>query len=254
MKNDIKKENRNALKKFLLVMLAAGIVGGVFGFLAGFAAYHNLGERMVDTLNTFLAAIAPWGIPTTSVVLLGAAWWQYRGAKKQCAFWDGEEENVVDMAEGQLNGVLLLTTIQILLNFFFFAAAVVYWEPGTLTILAVIGMFLASILAIILIQQRVVDLERQLNPEKQGSIYDLKFKKKWFNSCDEAEQKQIGQAAYKAYNTVNAICPILWDVLILLGFLFDISLLPVFIVILVWGMLNISYIVECIRMRRRPLP
>ena len=128
-----------------------------------------------------------------------------------------------------------------------------YWVPGKLTILVEIGCFLASIAVIILIQQRVVDLTRRLNPEKQGSIYDLKFKKKWMDSCDEAEQKQIGQAAYKAYNVLNAACPIVWVMLMFASFLFEISLLPAFVLVVLWGILNVSYIVECIRMNRRPM-
>ena len=138
--------------------------------------------------------------------------------------------------------------------FAFFAAAVIYWVPGHLIIFAEIGSFLLSIALLIVLQQKVVDLTRKLNPEKQGSVYDLKFRKKWLNSCDEAERKQIGQAAYKAYSVLNATCPILWAVLLLLGFVLEISLLPSFLVLLVWGILNLTYIAECIRMNRHSLP
>lgn len=251
--NKIRQENRKALPKYLLVLLGAGLFGGVMGFLIGFAGHHNMGAHVVEMLNGFFTKITPWSLPVTSVVLLGAGWQRYCKAKRLCAVWDGEEEDTADRAERQLDWVLLLTTIQILLDFFFLAAAVVYWVPGKLTILAEIGCFLASIAVIILIQQRVVDLTRRLNPEKQGSIYDLKFKKKWMDSCDEAEQKQIGQAAYKAYNVLNAACPIVWVMLMFASFLFEISLLPAFVLVVLWGILNVSYIVECIRMNRRPM-
>lgn len=252
--NQIKRDNRKALPKFFLLLLGAGVFGGVLGLLIGFAGSQNLDEQVTKWLNSVLSAVTPWGIPVTSILLLGASCWQYRGAKKRCAVWDGEDEKTVGEAEGMLDQVLLLTILQMLLDFFFFAAAVVYWVPGKLTIIAEIAEFLVSIAAIIFIQQRVVDLTRRLNPEKQGSIYDLKFKKKWFDSCDEAEQKQIGQAAFKAYNALNITCPILWGVLVILSFLFDITLLPSFVMILIWGVLNISYTVECIRMRQRSIP
>lgn len=254
MKNNIQNDNRKALPKYLLVLLGGGLLGGGLGFLTGFAAEHNLGETAVLALNRFLAAITPWGIPVTSLVLILAAWLKYRSAKKLFAGWDGEDELTADAAEQQLNWVLLLTTVQLLLDFFFFSAAVIYWVPGRLIIIAEIAMFIVSLALIIVIQQKVVDLTRKLNPEKQGSVYDLKFKKKWLNSCDEAERKQIGQAAYKAYNVLNTTCPILWVVLLLLGFVLEISLLPSFLVLLVWGILNLTYIAECIRMSRRPLP
>lgn len=254
MKNNIQNDNRKALPKYLLVLLGGGLLGGGLGFLTGFAAEHNLGETAADALNRFLAAITPWGIPVSTLVLLGLAWGKYRSAKKLCAAWDGEDELIPDTADQHLNWALLLTTIQLLLNFFFFSAAVIYWVPGHLIIFAEIGSFLLSIALLIVLQQKVVDLTRKLNPEKQGSVYDLKFRKKWLNSCDEAERKQIGQAAYKAYSVLNATCPILWAVLLLLGFVLEISLLPSFLVLLVWGILNLTYIAECIRMNRHSLP
>ena len=40
-------------------------------------------------------------------------------------------------------------------------------------------------------------LTRRINPEKQGSVYDTKFFEKWVDSCDESEQRQMGQAAFQ---------------------------------------------------------
>ena len=89
-------------------------------------------------------------------------------------------------------------------------------------------------------------------PEKQGSVYDLRFKKKWLESCDEAEQRQIGQAAYKAFNVVNGACGLLWVLLILLSYAFHFSVqLPVFLVCLLWLLLSVTYTLECIRLGRR---
>lgn len=254
MENKIKKDNRKALPKYFLVLLGSAVLGAGLGFLIGFAGSNNLGETAVMALNSFLAAITPWGIPVTSFVLILAAWLKYCAAQKLYAAWDGEDETAADAAEQQLNWVLLLTTLQLLLDFFFLSAAVIYWVPGLLTIIAEIASFFVSIALLIVIQQKVVDLTRKLNPEKQGSVYDLKFKKKWLNSCDEAEQKQIGQAAFKAYNVLNITCPILWVILVMLSFILDISLLPSFLVLLVWGVQSISYIAECIRMQQKSLP
>lgn len=254
MEHNIKKDNRKALPKFLLVLLVAALFGAALGFLIGFAGSRNLGETTAEALNRFLAAITPWGIPVSSLILLTASCLKYRAAKRLHASWDGNDELIADTAEQQLNWSLLLTTLQLLLNFFFFSAAVVYWVPGRLTIIAEIAFFLVSSAVLVIIQQKVVDLTRKLNPEKQGSVYDLRFKKKWVNSCDEAEQKQIGQAAFKAYNVLNITCPILWGVLILLSFILEISLLPSFLVLLVWGIQSITYIVECIHIRQKSLP
>ena len=137
-----------------------------------------------------------------------------------------------------------------LLDFFLLSATGMYLH--TAASLAAVGFFLVSVAAIILLQQKMVDLERRLNPEKQGSVYDLKFQKKWLESCDEAEQKQIGQAAYKAYHTVNVACPFLWMTMVLLNYAFDFGLLmPAFTVCLLWLLLNVTYSLEAIRVSRR---
>ena len=115
-----------------------------------------------------------------------------------------------------------------------------------------ISTFILSVAAMTVAQQKVVDQVRRMNPEKQGSVYDVHFNKKWLASCDEAEQKQIGQAAYKAYHTVDVACPFLWMTMVLLNYAFDFGLLmPAFTVCLLWLLLNVTYSLEAIRLSRR---
>ena len=44
--SNVKKENRKALPKFFLVILASGIFGGVAGFLSGVAGASSLPEAV----------------------------------------------------------------------------------------------------------------------------------------------------------------------------------------------------------------
>ena len=158
--------------------------------------------------------------------------------------------DIMDQAEEKLNWALLLTTAQLVLDMFFFAAA----ESGKSLLGGIVGLlaFVVSVFALIFAQQKIVDLTRNMNPEKKGSVYDVNFKKKWFESCDEAEQKQIGQAAYKAFNVVNTACPILWAALLMLSFAFNFSpLMPTFIVCFIWLLLQVSYCLETIRLGKR---
>lgn len=239
---NVKKENRRALPKFLLVILAAALFGGAAGFFIAFSAGQGAADRVAAAFHSAIIFVTPWGVPASSLVLLGWAWRLYFQSKKICAAWDGEDETVVETAEEKLSWALLLGNIQLLLDFLFLSAAV------HIVSLALPVAFLASTGVIVVLQQKIVDLTRQLNPEKQGSVYDLKFKKKWINSCDEAEQKQIGQAALKAYSAANTACPIIWCILLLLGFVFDIGLLPAVSVLAVWGVLSITYLLEAIRL------
>ena len=101
------------------------------------------------------------------------------------------------------------------------------------------------------LQQKVVDLERRLNPEKRGSVYDMKFQKTWMDSCDEAERAQIGQACYRAYMVGTKVCTFLWVALLILNFVFDFGMLPIAAVLVVWGVMQTVCALECIRLSKR---
>lgn len=90
-----------------------------------------------------------------------------------------------------------------------------------------------------------------MNPEKRGSVYDTKFQKKWMDSCDESERRQIGQACYRAYLVTSRVCIGVWLVLVILSMVFEISLLPVFVLLLVWGVMQVTYTLECMRLSKK---
>ena len=247
--NTVKKDNRKALPKYLLILLVAAIFGGVLGFAAGWVGHDNISEVIAAAVSNGLAAVSPWALLATSVVSLALILWLYRGAKALYTGWDGEDDDVMDRADQKLNWALLLTAAQLVLDMFFFAVA---QSAHNMTALWSVLFFLVSIFLLVFAQQKIVDLTRKMNPEKKGSVYDTKFKKKWFESCDEAEQKQIGQAAYKAFNVVSTACPILWGILLLLSYAFNFSLLmPTFIVCFIWLLQQVSYCLECIRLGKR---
>ena len=163
MSDNVRRDNRRALPKYLLTILLFGLLGGVLGFFTGVAGAAGVAE-------TVLAVCAPWGIVGSAVVLLGAGWYLYAAAKRRFAAWDGEDEDAMDAAEQQLSWALLLTGLVIILDFFFFAASIIYdrFLPDLI-------LFLASVAVLVVLQQKIVDLERRINPEKRGSVYDMKF-------------------------------------------------------------------------------
>ena len=59
-----------------------------------------------------------------------------------------------------------------------------------------------------LIQKKIVNLEKEINPLLKGSVYDFKFSEKWLDSCDEQRKLGIFKSAYKAYKSVSITCVI----------------------------------------------
>lgn len=245
-----KTENRKALPKFLGVIAISALIGGVLGFLSGVLGYTNLPEAVVQGIHRFLEVITPWSIWVLSAVLLGVGALKYRTAERLFKAWDGEDEETVDQAEQQINWALLAAVLTMILDFFFFGIGIQLLGDGLGNGLFLLS-FVVSLAALMFLQQKAVDLTRKINPEKQGSIYDMQFKKKWLSSCDENEQQQIGQAAFKAFNAVTYTCLGIWAVLVLLNYILDVGILPVFLVMLIWGVSQVSYMLECIRIGRR---
>lgn len=250
MKTKQKSDNRKALPKYILMLLIAAFCGGLAGFGAGIVGAVNLSGSIKAAVEDVLAAAAPWGIPVTSVVFLGLGWWFYAKARRIYQTWDGEDEERIEKAEEDLSWALLMSAVAMLWDFFFVSVLVVCegnWPMGRL---GGLGMFFVSIAVIVVHQQKVVDLTRRINPEKQGSVYDTKFLKKWMDSCDESEQRQMGQAAFKAYRAAVNTCLWMWAALIVLHYAFDTGLLPIVMVLVIFGVLQIVYTLECIRLSR----
>lgn len=249
MSKQEKGENRKALPKFALTMLGSLLLGGLLGFAVGVGRFFVAADNLIPWINGALSAATPWGIPVTSVLTLGPAFFLYRSAAKKFAAWGGgDEDETSESIEASLSWVLLLSAVQLLINFFFMAAFCVYYMDADIDALALVGVFVVSDALVIFAQQKTVDLERKMNPEKHGSVYDTKFQKKWLESCDESERRQIGQACYKAYMVATRFCLGLWLVLVILSMVFEMSILPVFVLLLVWGVLQVTYTLECIRL------
>lgn len=249
MNDNVKRENRKALPRFLLILVGAAVFGGVLGLLSAMLNYSSGAEALADGLHYLVGHIVPWAIPAVSLALLAVGVWQYRRAKGLFEAWDGEDEDAMDAAEDCLNRALLLTTVTMTLNFFLMAAAM--YSESAIGPLPMTGAFILAMLAVMLLQQKVVDLTKRMNPEKRGSVYDMKFHKKWLDSCDEAERQQIGQAAYHAYQVTSYACLVLWVFLLIGDIVFGFGLVPVFAVMLLWGILQVSYILACIRLSGR---
>lgn len=247
MKHKKDSANRKALPKFFGIILLSALMGAGAGIVIGVSSATGLSDRILEMIRHFLRLFTPWSILVLSVPMLGGSLALYLSARKQAASWDGEEERLIDKVEEKLCWALLIISLNMILDFFFFGIGT---QVGDKSMRLLLVSFLLSNACIIVLQQKVVDLTRQLNPEKQGSVYDTKFQKKWLESCDENELRQIGQASYKAFHAVNNTCILLWMLLILLAVAFQIGVLPFFLVTLIFAVNQAVYGLECIRMTR----
>ena len=167
--------------------------------------------------------------------------------------WDGEDEEISDDIENKLSIVQWITSGSLIISYFLIAASYASGITMFENVKSMIGFdvaivaFLAIMAEGVIIQQKSVDSVKVMNPEKTASVYDMKFQKKWLDTCDEAEKIIVGKCAFKAFNVTNSVCSILAIILAISALMFGIGFFPSFLVCLIW-IINVSiYCKECLK-------
>jgi hypothetical protein len=236
------KTKVHASKKTILIFILVLCISGGLGYALAMGMQSLTGGQPLDLsrLSEALAPVLPWAFVGSNVVLCALSIVLYLRVKAQAKGWDGEDEGI-EQVEKQLNYPLLLCNLMMVVNFFFFSASIQTLEftnyGSTHDILLFplcLGTFLLGYVWIFGVTNAVVKLERTLNPEKRGSIFELRFQKTWLESCDEAEKLKSYQAGYQGYRAGNLACLVLW-VLATLGQLSaNTGLFPVVCISVIW--------------------
>lgn len=238
--SEIKKANRKALPKFILIMVASLVVGGGVGFFSARYGLNTLAGSMKSTGAFFGMYIAPWLMLAIAILVPIISVPLYQKAKKLLSTWSGEDEEISDAVDEKLSIIIWFTSAALIISYFLIAAsysggfATFENENNTLSFIVGIVAFFCILVETVFIQQKCVDAAKKTNPEKTASVYDTKFQKKWMDSCDEAEKIMIGKCAYKAYAATNTVCAVLAIVLAICALIFDIGFLPSLVVCLIW--------------------
>ena len=259
MKNNneaIRQENRKAIPKFILIVVLSLVFGGLLGFALVSLNLEDFEGALSAAGQFFTAKVAGWLIMALPVAELAVCLPIYFSAKKRLAGWDGESESVSGEVEAKISVCIWITGLCTVLAFFLLSAmfsgfVTMAGNPMQITPFLFFGgltAFLADLFLPMILQQKLVDLTKRLNPEKHGSVYDTKFQKKWYESCDEAERAVIGQCAFKAYQAMTFTCMALWVVFALGGMFFSWGFLPAMAVCIIWGVSQSVYCYWCLKL------
>lgn len=252
-KNEIKKANRKAMPKFILIMIISFIIGGAIGF---FSARYGLSalSGSIKTAGIFFGMyVAPWLMLATAIFVPIACVPLYKKAEKMLRTWDCEDDAVPDAVDEKLSVIIWITSAALILSYFLIAASysggfeTFGRSKNTFTVFIGLVSFLGIMIEAVIIQQKCVDAAKMMSPEKTASVYDVKFQKKWIDSCDEAEKIMIGKCAFKAYAATNMVCTVLAIILAICAIVFEIGFLPSLVVCLVWIVNQSVYCKEAIK-------
>ena len=247
-----KSENRKAMPKFILTMIGALVLGGVLGVAIVFTEGH-WAVSLSAALTKALATAAPWLLTADAIINTVVVWSLYKKAQRIFkSLQDSEDEEQLDRIETILNSALIVNNICSIASYFFIGIGFCYLsiiEPMMFALC--LAAFICCMASMLIGQQKLVDFVKILNPQKHGSVYDMKFAEKWYDSCDEAERAQICQAAFTSYKATNLTCVLLWLVLVLGNILFDFGLMPIAVVTLIWLISTVSYCAKAMQLGKR---
>ena len=254
--NEAKMANRKALPKFILMVVVGAAAGGVIGYLAVRYGLDGMAAPIKAAGAVFGSRVAPWLLAAMAVLVPVTALPFYRKAKKLLADWDGEDEAVSDAVDEKLSAATWIVSAAIIISYFLIAAAysggfaAFEDKKNAYLVLVSIGGFLAVLAECIIIQQKCVDAVKKTSPEKTASVYDMRFQKKWMESCDEAEKAMIGKCAFKAFSAASSACNALTLVFTLSALIFGTGFLPVLGVCIVWLVSQCVYCREGMKLSR----
>lgn len=245
------KSNTQIYITFALVCFVSAIVGMIVGGASSYIAFviKDL------TFEVICEALSPacyivFGAFEVIAGIVGVS--LFLKAKKKADAWDGEDEEVIDQIEKDLNYPSMVQAVMMIIGFMSFPTCMLISgydkQNGSIYGLITLILFVGTMAATISISAMVVNLEKVLNPEKRGNVFELNFRKKWEDSCDEAELITIGKASRKGMTAGGGACLILWLICILLTNFFDGALIGVIAVCIVWLAMQVAYCLECIRL------
>lgn len=247
--SDEKKKNRRTMIVFIAILAASLVLGFLFG-VASRVIQNSIPDMQIllNQIMNIMAYVVPilFLILNLTQAVVGSIY--IRISKKQAATWDGEDEEVIEQIEKKLNVPMILTNAMQVLNFVFFSVCICLAETDELSKLMqdIIGngaivLFIVSFVIEMVLQKQTVDLEKQLNPEKQGNIFDVKFQEVWVNSCDEAQKLMIYKAGYQAFKVTNYTCMGVWLLALIAQFMFQTGIFPVICIGIIWMVLIMTY-------------
>lgn len=248
-----RKEDRKRIGRFILCVCMGGAVGFLLGFTGIGVVKYMEGEQW-DFLSFSRMLTELWGMAgrylliVVNCIALPVIWILFFRHKKELACWNGEDEEFIEKVDKRLG--LDLTFSVALMIFEMFAYGIGFYGIASMPdkrnwlLLVDLLFFMGSLFCIIVHQKCIVNLLKEMNPEKQGSVFDTNFSRVWFDSCDEAEKQKIGEAAYKTYSVMNAVYQVLSMVLMVAGFFFPIGMLPFVLVCLLWFVQTVVYCVK----------
>lgn len=259
------KRKMNSYLKMILLMIAGGIVGGIFGFATAYSgedAIAAVGHVMNGILffvrdhAVLLECIC--GVICIAICEINFAKMKVMGNQMQEAEDEEYHELQYRIEVSSSWGVIASTVGTVLMMLIISPGySIKYIESQSIgeTWLFLVGLvvFIGVIGYLSMWQVRYIKLLQRLYPEKKGDPASMKFQEQWLASCDEAEREEIYEASYKTYQLTGKVLPVCTLVAMLLHMVWDTGILAIIIPAFLWILTASNYCRYCVMKKSEKL-
>ncbi len=260
-----KKEDKKAFKKFAWTLVLAFIVGILVGVGSAFIGDILENQSAKEAILAALQHIAIYGGYFFTTVLLIVSIVLYMKSRREYIAWDEEDEAVLEKLETKISYIIWFANLIMYGSYFFFATGVwavdladakcameqtgsVFWfSLGTVLLHMAYALIVSCVL-----QQKAVNLTKEINPEKQGSIYDAKFQDKWLANCDEAERFATYKCSFKTFKVMQLTGMVMWIICLIGQTVFGTGVFATIIVTVLMIIQTSVYCVQSIYFAKHP--
>lgn len=249
MKNN---KNNKSKKNAILFLGICAVIGGILGFAAAKLGEEGDIRSLFKNIDGETAGVVLLIIQVAVTVVLSAvSIISFLSSRKRAAKLTPDDDEELDRIEEALNTPMTLSTIVVTLGTGLFGCAEYFllYRSKVFAVTSAV-VYLLGFAVMFILQAKLVAIEKQLNPEKRGSVWDMNFHKDWMSSCDEAQKQMIYRAGYKAFTTGNVMCSAFCMVALVGQFIFRFGIMPIIMTSHLWLGMNLSYINTAAKLER----
>lgn len=254
LKTGKETSEKKSFFKFILILIASAIGGAITGAICVNIEVDKLTEA-IRTISPDVGKVVLGIFVLENLILFGLSLKKYLDARKM--YRQSSDDDVCDDVERMLDYPMLYSNVAMVMNYMLFSLCIwcgdrVSGSAGDLWFVILcmggVAVFVLGFVWEVSIQFVVVRLTKEMNPEKKGSIFEMNFRKKWEESCDEGQKLILYKSGYKAFVRMQMACTIMWLITILSQMYFKTGILPVISVCVIFMVGIVSYMLEGMRL------
>ena len=199
------KARKGVYIKFTLLMIVSALTGA---FISIFLRGREDGlMQLAQQAGDCLTQAGPW-LMALGLAPCAAAHGLYLAGQKAAAR-AGEDDEAFEAANRRLSLSMVFSAVAMpwVMLTICLALPSVDVLANNAFVVAVVPLRVVELAWSYGLQAMVVRATQRLAPEKRGNVFDIRFQKDWYASCDEAERQRIGECAYHTYITMTSIYP-----------------------------------------------